>query len=175
MPIADVGGVLDLMATRTGPGTFDYVASVESGAMLVVSSLLSPARLERLAAQLTVDPTLPSLHTVLSACTQKMFGTAAMRGFPDTLVALMTIQNVYTNVLLVIANDVATYSTLVREMVGHELLNVKVSFDDLPAVHTGGNGELSHMWDIHRYKLKNAIDAGKPFLTPLKIPAGPPI
>jgi hypothetical protein len=179
------------MPSRTGAGTFDITASVETAATLVIGSLLSASRLERIAAQMTVDPTLPSLSLVLRTITARLFGQHYMlKAWPTTaLWALMTVQTVYVNALLAIAADATTHSFGVRTAVGDELGNVKVSVypgqNNFPssvvpncvsfAPPVSGCRQWEDVWNTYGYKLKAAIDAGRPILTPLTMPAGPPI
>jgi hypothetical protein len=174
------------MPSRTGAGTFDVTASVETAATLVIGSLLSASRLERIAAQMTVDPTLPSPNIVLRTITARLFGQEYMlKAWPTAAVwALMTVQTVYVNALLAIAADVATHPFVVRTAAGHELLGVKGSLYpfvssprwELPRCDsTPDCQQWQEVWNIYSYKLKAAIDAGRPILTPLTMPAGPPI
>jgi hypothetical protein len=175
------------MPTRTGAGTFDVTTSVETAATLVIGSLLSASRLERIAAQMTVDPTLPSLSIVLRTITTRLFGQHYMtKAWPTAAVwALMTVQTVYVNALLAIAADVAMHSFVVRTAVGNEFGNVTASLypgqslfpsSALPSCGSvPGCQQWNDVWNTYAYKLKAAITAGRPILTPLTMPAGPPI
>lgn len=183
----------DLMATRTSPGTFDSSAAVETAASLVLSALLSPARLERLAAQLSLDPTLPSLLSVLRACTDRLFGELyTVKAFPAASLALMTTQTVYVNTLLVQAANAVDCSFAVRSTIASELANVRAVLSAVPTTHPAwlaptcnnastnallpyGCEEWLSLCDKHASALNNAIAAGKPIISALKFPLGPPI
>lgn len=67
-----LGGANDLFASRTGNGVLDPVVAVETAAALTIGAILSPSRLERLAAQRFFDSSLPALPEVLHNMTDAL-------------------------------------------------------------------------------------------------------
>jgi hypothetical protein len=190
---ADIGGVGDLLPTRTGTGTFDIMAASEVGANLVISAIFTAPRLERIAAQVLKDGTLPSLRQVLDLCSNTVFGVDfAVSAFRSAgkgesgLAALLAVQTALVNAYLTILTDAtAAHSFAIRRALSYHLLTVTnllydSSFNGVNLCAVGNVadelcGELGNELNIHYLGLRNAITAGKPITDTLKPPLGPPM
>jgi hypothetical protein len=189
---SDIGGVADLLPTRTGAGTFDIMAASEIGANLVISAIFSATRLERIAAQVLKDPSLPSLQQLLMLCSNTVFGldylTGAIRSAgrgESGLAALFALQIALVNAYLgIIAAPAAALSFSVRRAVSNHIITVTWLLTDwsrgTDLCKTSSLGEdrcgtLMQEINDHCYGLRNAITAGKLIEDDLKTPLGPPI
>ena len=136
----------DLFASRAGAGSFDPVVAYEGAAHLLLSAVLSPARVERLAVQrlhkLNQDQShdqnqgglnqgkgqnasLPDLLSVLGNFTAAVFSPVAADAYSDTaLLELFTCQSVLLNTYLELSSNAkALSSSFVVSLVRYHVQN----------------------------------------------------
>jgi hypothetical protein len=194
----DIGGLGDLMRSRSGTEMFDELASMEVCANLVVSAIFGvPERLERLVSQTHHNASLPHLSEVLSMFTGYLFNSvviqeAGRESVPTTatspsILALFTAQSVLVNAYLLIiapptSADAARHSSAVQHAVRYHVeLELPTAFSKiaLPCEFAGNDIKycefLSYQWAVHLRGLKAAIQSGKPFMTIPSTPPGSPI
>lgn len=189
---SDIGGSADLMATRSGSGTFDELEALEVGANLAISAIFSAPRLERLAVQAQRNSSLPSLAQVFARLTNAVFAvniTADVAsGECSTLqggqvLALTAVQSVLANAYMSVVDTSSTgHSLLVRNFCKYHVQNVL-----LPAIAAQTSALTAMSQDnpqcaesivlllAHSTGLTSAVNAGKVFMTVATPPLGPPI
>lgn len=193
---ADIGGVADLISTRTAAGTFDPISAIEIGANLVISALHSAPRLERLAVQAQRNSSLPGVLQLTAALTAYVFdahtvGSVSGCDNGAQRLALMSTQSVLVNAYLSVLDTPTAHSSLVRGIIRYHIQNVlspvlgqlkTVALDmctSSAVVATGCDAAdcvvVSSAWQAHFEFLQSAVAAGKSFMTIPLAPLGPPI
>ena len=187
-----IGGAADFFGSRAGV-LFDRLAAAEAAAGVVLDALFAPARMERLATQSQLDKTLPTLHEVLTTCTQALIPPTPLlhkddeESDDDVVLEGLLVQSLLVSAYLRLANDPRA-SYLVSGQVRAHIAALAQALE-LSVAPTTSNATMWTCSDgrdcaaeagvfqesAHRQALLAAVRAGKPFIQPLQVPLGPPI
>lgn len=186
----------DLIATRTGAGTFDPISAIEIGANIVISAVLSAPRLERLAVQSQRNTTYPGVLQLLRQLTSFVFSVDTSRGVSqcdgsNTRLAQFTTQSVLANAYLSAMEPTADHSSHVRSLIKYHMQHVlanQLVLLKAVAVELCANttalptrcdvdtcADVSTAWQAHIEFLQSVNAAGKSFMVIPSPPLGPPI